>query len=302
MTVIQPQSPLSVEAQIKKYTLVGDDIYVRRYTNDTIPDWYRDMIANIILHDGTISDIHNAINYLESLPEGFNQSILSLKEKDKTINAAVESLVTRDSEKAAAILKINETMVDKTAAQAISETVIASYFKDGGASAWFDTKVSTYASTIEAHGQSIEILSASIDSSNATVEEYNDVLTTKTTALAGQIVDVYASIADTEARIIQSYTVYVNDNLSYNVEIWSSNGNFFRRGNIATTLSAKVKKGNDDITSTIPSANFSWRRISANTVSDDSWNMAHQFVGAEISITTSDVWVKAVFECDITIN
>lgn len=262
-------SPISVSAEVKKYTLVGDDIYVKRYTNDTIPDWYRNIIANLIANDATISTINDAITYLESLPAGFNQMITSLQNKDTVIETFLTSLLAKDDAKTAAISDLQITKVDGVSAQAIAMSTIASYFTNGAASAWFDTKVSTLASQTAAHASAITNLVASLD--------------------------------NTEARIIQSYTVYVDANLSYDVKVYSTNGSMFKNGVIDTVLTAKVFKGKDEVTSMIAAALFSWTRVSADPLTDAAWNLTKVGVGSVLHITTADVFVKAVFSCVVTL-
>ncbi len=88
---------------------------------------------------------------------------------------------------------------------------------------------------------------------------------------------------------------------AYAVQILSSSGNNFINGDIATTLEARVFKGSEDITATIPPNAFSWVRISANgssgAGSDEAWNSAHLGVGPSVSIDGNDVERRAIFEC-----
>lgn len=266
---VETLSPISISAEVKKYTLVGDDIYVKRYTNDTIPDWYRNLIANLIYNDATISTINDAIAYLESLPAGFNQMITSLQNQDEIIETFLTSLIAKDGDKSAAISELQTTKVDAVSAQAIAMNTIASYFADGSASAWFNTKISTLASQTAAHASSISMLVASVE--------------------------------DAEARIIQSYTVYVDENLSYDVKVYSSNGSMFKNGVINTTLTTKINKGNDDVTMDITPAKFSWVRVSNDVDGDTQWNLAHIGIGNTVVIATEDVYGKAVFRCVVNL-
>jgi hypothetical protein len=267
---VETLSPISVSAEVKKYTLVGDDIYVKRYTNDTIPDWYRNLIANLIANDATVTTINDAIAYLESLPAGFNQMITSLQNQDEIIETFLTSLIAKDGDKSAAISELQTTKVDAVSAQAIALSTIATYFADGTASAWFNTKISTLASQTAANASSISMLVASVD--------------------------------DAEARIIQSYTVYVDANLSYDVKVYSTNGSMFKNGVIDTVLSAKVFKGKDDITSTLAAGLFTWARVSADSLTDPMWNATKIGVGSVLHITTADVFSKAVFSCVVTLT
>jgi hypothetical protein len=266
---VETYSPLEVTAEVKKYTLVGDDIYVKRYTNDTVPTWYRSLISDIIASDLSITDINTAIDVLENLQAGFNQSITHLQNKDELIDAALTSLVTKDNQKTAAIMELNTTKVDAQSAQAIALNTVATYFTDGSAAAWFNTKIATLASQTAAYASSISTLVASLDNA--------------------------------EARIIQSYTVEISNNLTYRVVVYSSNGSLFRNGIINTILTTKIYKATEDITATIPPAKFSWVRKSNDVDSDTQWNQLRVGVGNVIPINSSDVFGRAVFECIVTL-
>lgn len=78
MDNIEVVSPITAKAEIKKYTLVGDDIYIRRYTNDTIPTWYKQLISDIIASDNTILDVNSAIAYLSQLSDGYSTIVSEL--------------------------------------------------------------------------------------------------------------------------------------------------------------------------------------------------------------------------------
>lgn len=179
---IETYSPIEVTAELKKYTLVGDDIYVKRYTNDTVPDWYRSLISDMISRDGTITDINAAIAYLESLPTGYNQMITSLQNKDLLIDTSLESLVTKDGQKTAAIADLNITKVDSTSAQAIARDVVGSYFSDGSAGAWFNNQISTYARNIAAHASSISTLNAVLGSESVRIDTVESAVISNATA------------------------------------------------------------------------------------------------------------------------
>ena len=101
--------------------------------------------------------------------------------------------------------------------------------------------------------------------------------------------------------LVTQYELYVDENLSYNVEIYSSNGNLFRNSIIDTTLTAIVFKGTEDITETFAPSKFSWERVSVNSSSDAMWNVGKIGIGSTISITDADVFGKAVFTCNISL-
>ena len=168
-------SPISAEAEIKQYTLVGDDIYIKRYTNENIPDWYRQLVSDIISQDNTITDMNAAISYLSTLPAGYNHMITELQNADATTNTSLQSLVTTTGDHTAAIGNLQITKVDADGAAAIARTTIGSYFADGSAGAWFDNQISTYASDISANAMNISTLSATLDGQSVRIDTVEDV-------------------------------------------------------------------------------------------------------------------------------
>lgn len=167
---------ISVEADIQRYTLTGDDIYIKRYTTATVPQWYKDLISSIITTDTTITDIQGAIDFLTLQDTGFNQSILNLTNTDSSINASLTTLTSQVGTNTAGIGTLNLTKVDSTQATAISENVVASAFGTGGISnAWFTDKISTYSSAINANASNIQTLSATVGGQTVRIDSVEQV-------------------------------------------------------------------------------------------------------------------------------
>ena len=91
----------------------------------------------------------------------------------------------------------------------------------------------------------------------------------------------------------------VKDNIVYKVEIISSNGNVFKNGQIFSTLEARVYHGVNDVTATIDANRFRWTRVSDDESGDAAWNSAHFSGTKSVSITPSDVPIRATFQCSI---
>lgn len=71
--------------------------------------------------------------------------------------------------------------------------------------------------------------------------------------------------------------------------IGSTNGWAFRPTQVNTTLVAVVRKGMEDITSTILDSDWEWKRDSGSPVSDTSWNSAHASATSQLLITSDDM-------------
>lgn len=97
----------------------------------------------------------------------------------------------------------------------------------------------------------------------------------------------------------KNITEKVEEVTPYSVEIISSNGNMFRRSKISTTLTCKVYKGSEDITDQFEASAFHWIKKDEDEVVDEDWCMLHDGVGNEITISKSDIWIKATFDCHV---
>ena len=86
------------------------------------------------------------------------------------------------------------------------------------------------------------------------------------------------------------------------VSVMSSRGNFFQGGVGETVLTATVRRGDTDITASLPPSSFSWTRTSPDTESDALWNRVHEAVGPSVSIDDDDVTRSATFECVVTVT
>lgn len=168
-------SPIVAKAEIKKYTLVGDDIYVKRYSNDAIPNWYKELINDIIATNTTITGLKSTIDYLSTLPNEYNQQISELRDADAVMNTKFESLVTRVGSNTAAIAELDITKVDANSASTIARDTVAAYFNDGSAGSWFDNRISTYASTTAVNAMNISTLASTLDNTTVRIDTVEEV-------------------------------------------------------------------------------------------------------------------------------
>lgn len=91
----------------------------------------------------------------------------------------------------------------------------------------------------------------------------------------------------------------IRTQLTYTVEIYSTNGSIFKNGEISTTLIARVHQGPNDVTEAIDANNFKWTRTSADPEGDIIWNTAHFGGTKQVIVTADDVVVRATFNCEI---
>lgn len=102
-----------------------------------------------------------------------------------------------------------------------------------------------------------------------------------------------------EVTEVSDRVTEIEEQKMYRLVITSSNGNIFKNGNIATTLSAEVYSWDENITDSLDPNQFVWTRVSEDADSDKLWNAAHYGGAKQIYITTEDVKVRATFFCDL---
>lgn len=98
-----------------------------------------------------------------------------------------------------------------------------------------------------------------------------------------------------EVTEVSDRVTEIEEQKMYRLVITSSNGNIFKNGNIATTLSAEVYSWDENITDSLDPNQFVWTRVSEDADSDKLWNAAHYGGAKKIYITTEDVNVRATF-------
>lgn len=102
-----------------------------------------------------------------------------------------------------------------------------------------------------------------------------------------------------EVTKVSDRVTEIEEQKMYRLVITSSNGNIFKNGNIATTLSAQVYSWDENITYSLDPNQFVWTRVSEDADSDKLWNAAHYGGAKQIVITADDVKVRATFFCDL---
>ena len=84
------------------------------------------------------------------------------------------------------------------------------------------------------------------------------------------------------------------------VRIDSNVGDEFVMTNEQARLTCTVYQGNTDITNTV--TRFTWTKLTKDGTPDTTWNQAHaSYNNSYVDITTSEVNVKAIFNCHVTI-
>lgn len=86
----------------------------------------------------------------------------------------------------------------------------------------------------------------------------------------------------------------------YRVEIKSNGSQMMTKKGQTAVLTCKVYSWDNDITDTLDSARFNWKRTSENSDQDAIWNANTRHIGKkEITITTEDILYNASFNCEV---
>jgi hypothetical protein len=195
---IEVASPITVEAEVQTYTLVSDDIYVKRYDTSNIPGWYASMIESLIETSSTITNMDDVIQYLSNLEAGYNTKFANLETVDSSTNALLSSLVSTTGGHTAAISSLGITKTDAASAAAIARDTVGAYFADGSAGAFFDSKISTYASDVEANASNISVLGTTLNGVSARITTAEDVI-------ISQGLDIQTLLASTDGSVDTYY-------------------------------------------------------------------------------------------------
>lgn len=82
-----------------------------------------------------------------------------------------------------------------------------------------------------------------------------------------------------------------------NLVIESSNGYQFKNNVINTTFTAILYQDNKEIDSDSTKFSYVWSKTNSDGTADTAWNLAHQSSQKSITISNSDVWQRATFDC-----
>lgn len=83
------------------------------------------------------------------------------------------------------------------------------------------------------------------------------------------------------------------------LQVRASNGNVFKNGVIASTLTATLWRGDKEIDKDGTEFSYVWKKINSDETPDENWNQSHSYSQKSIRITNNDVFRRATFTCEI---
>lgn len=103
-----------------------------------------------------------------------------------------------------------------------------------------------------------------------------------------------------EVEKIQNQVDNINTSKMYKVEIVSNNSTIISTSEDKATLTCKVYSWDSDITDTLDTSLFNWKRVSTSTKLDDIWNAMPEHKGTKsIIIDADDVYYNSSFTCEV---
>lgn len=122
------------------------------------------------------------------------------------------------------------------------------------------------------------------------------------TMSGGSSIEGYAKedYVKNEVEKIQNQVDNINTSKMYKVEIVSNNSTIISTSEDKATLTCKVYSWDSDITDTLDTSLFNWKRVSTSTELDDIWNAMPEHKGTKsIIIDADDVYYNSSFTCEV---
>lgn len=172
---VQGNSEVAVEAKLKKWTVVGDDIYIANQV-DTLPLWFQSILDTQISNSTLAGGVDLLTTNFNNFETGYNQTIVEINNGIDGLTSNVNTLLNDNGINQAAILDIQTTKVDANGAAAAAQTVIGAWENDPlGGGAFFEEKVFATKSLIESAVDTVEIIQADYGGVSAKVQSLENV-------------------------------------------------------------------------------------------------------------------------------
>ncbi|AJA56887.1 hypothetical protein [Lactococcus lactis] len=189
--------------------------------------------------------------------------------------------------------RLAQLIKDNTPYRAELTTTNGVQFKNGTGSTTLSAHIYFGSDTTETVADSYEW------SKDGTVVASTQTITVYASGVADKA--VYSFKATVAGKVVagQSVTITnVDDGTSpINLVIDSSNGYQFKNNIINTTFTAILYQNNKEIDSDGTKFAYIWSKTNSDGTVDTAWNLAHQTSHKSITITNSDVWQRATFDC-----
>ena len=245
----------------------------------------------VIIQDNNYIDIDGNVGLL--LSARVSEKIVSEThpENNKLIFSNYKKLKNEVSTDIQAI--VNQLVDAATPYIGSIDTTNGTQFKNGTGSTALSAHIFKGSATTETIADSYEWLK------DGTVVANAQTITVDASGVANKA--VYSFKATVGGKVVASQSVTItnmDDGTSpINLVIDSSNGYQFKNNIINTTFTAILYQNNKEIDSDGTKFAYIWSKTNSDGTVDTAWNLAHQTSQKSITITNSDVWQRATFDC-----
>ncbi len=157
------QSPLMVDANIKRWTITSDNIYLMKF-GEAPPQWLEDMIDDILIDTGLVDDVADLNAKFANFEEGYTNHFYDWMKGDEHLMATIETLYVTSASYSAGIQELWLTSVSEFESKATVDFTIAAWMSGGAGGAWFNERVSVVSNVAYSAAKSASTLTASLSS------------------------------------------------------------------------------------------------------------------------------------------
>ena len=111
------------------------------------------------------------------------------------------------------------------------------------------------------------------------------------------VLTVAGYVGDTEVATTEITLANLVEQIE--LKVMTSNGNTFKNGVIASTLTATLWRGNKEIDKDGTEFSYIWTKTNDDETPDEHWNRDHSYSQKSIRITQADLFRRATFSCEI---
>ena len=166
---LEISSPIMVDAQIQRWTICSDDIYLMKF-HEAPPAWLEDIIENIMNDSGLVDSVADLEARFANFEEGYTEHFYDWYEGDKHTLAKVENMYVTNSVFNAGIQDIKVTYVSKDESGAYFDFLMGAW-QTGAGGAWFNERVSVVSNVAYSAAKSVSTLTATIQSQNSAIND-----------------------------------------------------------------------------------------------------------------------------------
>jgi hypothetical protein len=270
------------------YTVTPSSTLVNQLVGDGRPLQKGD---TVIIQDDNYMDIDGNVGLILSA----RVSEIVTSDTNPANNKIVFSNYKKLKSEASSDIKaiVNQLVDDATPYFADIATSNGVQFKNGTGSTVLTARIYKGSATTETIADSYEW------SKDGTVVAPAQTITVDASGVADKA--VYSFKATVAGKVVASQSVTitnVDDGTSpINLVIDSSNGYQFKNNIINTTFTAILYQNNKEIDKDGTEFAYIWTKTNSDGTVDTAWNLAHQTSQKSITITNSDVWQRATFDC-----